>query len=85
MARAAVGGEATPNRDENNESDPVIIAYVRTEGDDIAANSHLPKSDELLVAGTEVVAKIKCGNHRAGYSLFYGVWEFIYEKIIFFF
>jgi hypothetical protein len=85
LSRAEVGGEATPNRDENNESDPVIIAYVRTTGDDIDASYHLPKSDELLVAGTEVVAKIKCGNHRMGYSLFYGVWEFIYEKIIFFF
>jgi hypothetical protein len=80
-----MGGEASPNRDENNESDPVVIAYVRMEGNDIDAAYKLPKSDELLVAGTEVVAKVRCGNHRMGYSLFYGVWEFIYEKIIFFF
>lgn len=85
LARIEMGGEASPNRDENNESDPVVIAYVRTEGDDIDPAYKLPKSDELLVAGTEVVAKIRCGNHRMGYSLFYGVWEFIYEKIIFFF
>ena len=38
----------------------------------------------LLVSGTEVASKIRCGNHRMGYSLFYGVWEFIYEKVLFF-
>ena len=27
----------------------------------------------------------RCGNRAMGYSLFYGVWEFIYEKIVFFF
>ncbi len=85
LARANIGGEASPNRDENNESDPVIVAYVRCDGDDIDPAYRLPKNEELLVAGTEVVAKIRCGQHRMGYSLFYGVWEFIYEKIIFFF
>ena len=40
---------------------------------------------ELLIAGTEVHAKVRCGNHALGYSLFYGVWEFLYEKVIFFF
>jgi hypothetical protein len=37
------------------------------------------------VTGTEVVAKVRCGNHAMGYSLFYGVWEFFYEKVVFFF
>jgi hypothetical protein len=32
-----------------------------------------------------VVAKVRCGDHAMGYSLFYGVWEFIYEKVVFFF
>ena len=36
------------------------------------------------VSGTEVRAKVRCGNHRAGYSLFYGVWEFLYEKVVFY-
>jgi HlyD family secretion protein len=85
LSKSDKGGEATPNRDENNESDPVVLAYVRTEGDDIDAASRLPKKEELLVAGTEVVAKVRCGNHCMGYSLFYGVWEFICEKVIFFF
>jgi hypothetical protein len=40
---------------------------------------------ELLLSGTEVHAKIICGNERMGYSLFYGLWEFFYEKIVFFF
>ena len=40
---------------------------------------------ELLLSGTEVHAKVRCGNHRLGYSLFYGVWEFFYEKVLFWF
>jgi len=85
LARNKVGGEATPNRDENNETDPVVTAYVRLDGDDIAPAYLLPHKENLLVAGTEVAAKIRCGNHRMGYSLFYGVWEFFYEKVVFFF
>ena len=72
-----------PNRDDNNESEPVVIATVRIEGPDIPAADRLPR--ELLLTGTEVHAKVRCGNHRMGYSLFYGVWEFLYEKVIFFF
>jgi hypothetical protein len=85
LTRVAIGGEASPNRDENNESDPVIVGYVRTDGDDIDSDYLLPKKEEVLVAGTEVVAKVRCGNHCMGYSLFYGVWEFLCEKVIFFF
>ena len=40
---------------------------------------------ELLVTGTEVHAKVRCGNHALGYSFFYGLWEFLYEKVVFFF
>ncbi|MBV9121942.1 MAG: hypothetical protein JO112_01120, partial [Planctomycetes bacterium] len=40
---------------------------------------------DLLVAGTEVHTKIRCGQRPLGYSLFYGVWEFIYDKVVFFF
>jgi len=32
------------------------------------------------VTDTEVHAKVRCGNRAMGYSLFYGVWEFLYEK-----
>jgi hypothetical protein len=83
LARKDIGGEATPNRDDNNEAEPIVLAYVRIEGDDIV--NALPKDQNLRVTGTEVVAKVRCGNHAMGYSLFYGVWEFFYEKIVFFF
>ena len=37
-----------------------------------------------LTSGVAVTAKIRCGSAPAGYSLFYGVWEFLYEKVWFF-
>jgi biotin carboxyl carrier protein len=83
LARKDIAGEATPNRDDNNEAEPVVLASVRIDGDDIAPADRLPK--DLTVTGTEVHAKVRCGNHRMGYSLFYGVWEFLYEKVVFFF
>ncbi len=83
LARKKIGGEATPNRDDNNESEPVVLAWVRIDGDDIPESARIPA--DRRVTGTEVHAKIRCGNHRLGYSLFYGVWEFIYEKIVFWF
>jgi hypothetical protein len=39
----------------------------------------------MLIAGLDVRTRIRCGNRAMGYSLFYGVWEFLYEKIVFFF
>jgi hypothetical protein len=85
LARRDIGGEATPNKDDNNESDPVVFAYVRIEGEGINPADAIPQSDNYRVTGTDVVAKVKCGNHALGYSLFYGVWEFLYEKVVFFF
>lgn len=83
LSRKDIGGEAIPNRDNNNESDPVVLAFVRIDGDDIPKDMQLPH--DMLVTGTEIHAKIRCGNHAMGYSLFYGVWEFLYEKVVFFF
>jgi hypothetical protein len=83
LARNKIGGEAAPNRDENNESEPVVLAYVRIDGPGISESQRVPRNE--LVAGTEVHAKVRCGNRAMGYSLLYGVWEFIYEKIIFWF
>jgi hypothetical protein len=37
------------------------------------------------VTDVEVKARIRSGDHSLGYSLFYGMWEFLYEKVIFFF
>jgi hypothetical protein len=83
LSRDKIAGEANPSRDDNNESEPVVIAYVRIDENSDDPAYRLPP--ELLVSGTEVHAKIRCGNHRMGYSLFYGVWEFLYEKVVFFF
>jgi hypothetical protein len=48
---------------------------------DIPLNQQIPPS--LLLSGVQVRTRIRCGNAPMGYSLFYGVYEFIYEKVIF--
>jgi hypothetical protein len=83
LARRKIAGEATPNKDDPNEADPVVLASVRIDGPGIPAEKRLPK--ELLVTGTEVHSRIRCGNRAMGYALFYGMWEFFYEKVVFFF
>lgn len=84
LHRQKIAPEAKENRDENNESEPVVLAWVRIEGDDIPKEDQLPET-LLQTAGIEVHAKVRCGTRPMGYSLFYGVWEFLYEKVIFFF
>jgi hypothetical protein len=83
LARNKVAAEATPNRDENNESEPVTFAWVRVHGKDIPADYVIPA--DKLVADLAVTTKIRCGNRAMGYSLFYGIGEWIFEKIVFFF
>jgi hypothetical protein len=83
LKRSFIGGEAVPQKDDNNESEPVTAARVRIRGNDIPEAEQIPS--QLLHTGTEVRGKVRCGNHRMGYSLFYGVYEFVYEKIVFFF
>jgi hypothetical protein len=52
-----------------------------------ACRDDIPLSEQidtaLLLSGGEVHTRIRCGNRPMGYSLFYGVWEFAYEKVIF--
>lgn len=83
LKRERIASEAIPNRDEKDESEPEVIAYVSIDDPTIDPGYRLLR--ESLVSGTEVRAKIRCGKHSMGYSLFYGVWEFIYEKVVFFF
>jgi hypothetical protein len=83
LHRDKIAGQADPNRDDKDEPDPVVLAYVSIDDADIPAGDRLPP--EQLLSGAEVHAKVRCGNHRLGYSLFYGVWEFVYEKVVFFF
>jgi hypothetical protein len=82
LSRLKIAGEAVPNRDDHNESEPIVLAYVRISGEGIAPEDAVPR--DQLVTGVEVHAKVRCGSHPSGYSLFYGVWEFIYAKVIFF-
>jgi hypothetical protein len=83
LHRKDVGGQANPNKEEMNESEPVVRAWVRIEGDDIPEGKQLPR--DFLLTDTQVDVKIACGKRAMGYSLFYGVWEYFYEKVVFFF
>lgn len=83
LSRDRIAAEATPDQNAVGESEPVVQAWVRIDSMDIPEDSRIP--DSLKVAGTEVHAKVRCGNRRMIYSLFYGVWEFFYEKVVFFF
>lgn len=81
LYRRDVMNEAVQNKDDHNESELVVYAYVRVNDPDMPAHEHIPK--DMLVTGVEVHAKIRCGNHSLGYSLFHGAWEFFYEHVIF--
>lgn len=83
LYREHISSEAIPNRDEKDESEPEVIAYVTIDDPGIDPAERL--SREALTSGTEVRAKVRCGKHKLGYALFYGVWEFLYEKVVFFF
>jgi hypothetical protein len=83
LYRSRVAGEATLDKDEHNESAPVVFAYVSLDDESIPADKRVPR--EFITTGIEVHAKIRCGDHAMGYSLFYGLWEFMYEKVVFFF
>jgi multidrug efflux pump subunit AcrA (membrane-fusion protein) len=83
LARNRLAAEANAARDEKDEAEPVMLAFVRITGADIPPDDRLPR--DLRLSGTEVNAKVRCGDARMGYSLFYGVWEFLYEKVVFFF
>jgi hypothetical protein len=78
-----VAAEAVPNKDDHNESEPVVIAKVKINLDDFPEDRQVPRS--LFVTGQEVHARIRCGERPMGYSLFHGVWEWFYEKVVFFF
>jgi hypothetical protein len=81
LHRNRVGAEAQPNRDDNNEAEPVVIAYVSLDDEGILEKDRVPL--DLRTSGIEVLAKVRCGEARLGYALFYGVWEFICEKVLF--
>ena len=87
LYRHRISGEATASQDAASESEPVVTAVIEIEDESIPAGSNMVEAlgRHRLVSGTEIKAKVYCGTHRAGYSLFYGVWEFLYENVVFFF
>lgn len=83
LRRDRISPQAVNDRDAHDEPEPIVRAWVRVDGKDIPEESRLPV--HLLVSGTEVHSRIRCGDRPMGYSLFYGLWEFLYEKVMFFF
>ncbi len=75
--------EAVPNKDEHDENEPVVTAYVKLNLEDMPAGVWVPEAQ--FVTGLEVRTRVRCGDHALGYSMFHGVWEWFYEKVVFFF
>jgi len=78
-----VTAQAVPNKNEHDETEPVVTAYVKLNIPEIPREEWVP--GEQFVTGLEVSVKIRCGNHSLGYSMFHGVWEWFYEKVVFYF
>jgi len=83
LARSKIASEANPSKSDPADPEPTVLAWVRIDGPDIAPADRIPR--DIRVASTEVHAKIRCGQRALGFSLFYGLWEFFYEKVVFFF
>ena len=81
LARAQLAGQASPDAD-GGDPESSVRASVRIDGPDIPEAERIPP--DLLVTGTEVHAKVRCGDRPAGVALFHGVWEFLYEKVLFY-
>lgn len=82
LKKDRIAGEATPNMEDQNDPEPFVLAYVDIEDDRIPEGYRVNPDD--LTSGTEVRGKVLCGQARAGYALFYGVYEFLYEKVVFY-
>lgn len=83
LYREDLMAEAVPNKNEHDENEPVVTAYVKLNMDGIPTDKWVPR--EKLVTGLEVRTRVRCGDHALGYTLFHGVWEWFYEKVLFFF
>ncbi|MBX9585530.1 MAG: hypothetical protein K2X87_34925, partial [Gemmataceae bacterium] len=64
-----LAAEAVPNKDEHDENEPVVTAYVKLNLDDIPKDQWVPESQ--FVTGLEVRTRVRCGDHALGYSLFH--------------
>jgi len=83
LYRSDISAQAVPNKTENDENEPVITAYVKLNLSGFPDNLKIPT--DQFVTGLEVRTRIRCGERPLGYSMFHGVWEWFYEKVVFFF
>lgn len=83
LYHSKIAPEAVPNKEEAAEAEPMVLAVVSIDDPTIPMSERL--TPDLLLSDSEVHAKVRCGNKPMYYSLFYGVWEFLYEKVVFFF
>ena len=81
LRKDRIASTANAHKDDNNEAEQVIIAWASIDDAEIPEADRIPPS--LLLTEGEVHTRIRCGNRAMGYSLFYGVYEFAYEKVIF--
>lgn len=83
LYRDDIAAEAVPNKDEHDENEPVVTAYVKLNVEGIPKDRWVPRN--MFTTGLEVRTRVRCGDHALGYTLFHGVWEWFYEKVVFFF
>ncbi|MBI1830700.1 MAG: hypothetical protein HYR84_04530 [Planctomycetes bacterium] len=81
LSKEKIAAQANAQKDEHNENEAVVMAWARISGAGIPADWQITPTQ--LLSGSEVHTRIRCGNRAMGYSLFYGVYEFTYEKVIF--
>jgi hypothetical protein len=83
LRKDKIASQANTQKDDNNETEPIVIAWARIH----PINNDIPEADQIppahLLTGSEVHTRIRCGYRAMGYSLFYGVYEFAYEKVFF--
>jgi hypothetical protein len=81
LRRDKIALQAQNQRDAHDEPEPVVLAWASIHDETIPAESRMPL--HFLLADVEIHSRIRCGDRAMGYSLFYGVWEFMYEKVVF--
>jgi hypothetical protein len=83
LYRDEMSAEAVANKNEHDENEPIVTAYVKLNVPGTPEDKMIPRSH--FVTGLEVRTRVRCGDRALGYTLFHGVWEWFYEKVIFFF
>lgn len=83
LARNRLAAQAGVSHDDPANPGSVLVGSVRLDGPGIASEEQIPR--DLLLSGTEIRARIRCGDRPLGYCLFYGLWEFVDEKVLFWF